>query len=771
MQESESRYRALAEATPVPTCVHRGGKIIFANLAAVSLFGATSAQDLEGKLVLDRIHPDFRQRVLAAQKRVFDGGVVAPLKDMKFLKLDGTVIDVESLGTLIVYDGEQAIQAVFHDITVRKQAEEEILRSKILLESSIESPRDMIILSLDRKYRYLYFNKTHAESMSHVFGTRPQIGDCIFDHMTSKNDIEKVKEHYDRALAGEGHIAIEEYGEDQVRYSYEIRYNPVYGEKNEIIGITSFAQNITERKQEEEELWEKTHHLGERVKELNCLYGISNLVEKPDISLEEILVGTVALIPPSWQYPEITCSRIILDSKEYRTENYKETNWRQSSDILLNGERVGTVDVNYLEKRPEIDEGPFLKEERSLINVIAERMGRIIELIKTKEEKTILEAQLQQAQKIESIGTLAGGIAHDFNNILSPIMIHSDMVMEDFPSNSPLQFNLKEIFKAGERARDMVKQILAFGRQKQQERLAVRLGSILNEVLKLVRSTIPTTIDIRHNIEAKTDTVLADPTQIHQVILNLCTNASHAMREKGGVLEIKLDDLDLNSEAIVQFDGLTPGVYLRLTVRDTGHGIDPENIGKIFDPYFTTKQVGEGSGMGLAVVHGILKSHSGDIKVESEPGKGTTFQVLLPKSEADITPVEEHKIELPRGTERILFVDDEKPAVDIIKPMLEKLGHKVTARTSSIEALEAFRNNPEKFDLVITDMTMPNMTGKELAKELMQIRSEVPIILCTGFSEQIDEDSAKEMGIRAFVMKPIVMREIVKTIRQVLDKK
>lgn len=227
----------------------------------------------------------------------------------------------------------------------------------------------------------------------------------------------------------------------------------------------------------------------------------------------------------------------------------------------------------------------------------------------------------------------------------------------------------------------------------------------------------------------------------------------------------------LTSESIIEFDGLIPGVYLRLRIRDTGHGIAPEVIGKIFDPYFTTKGVGEGTGMGLAVTHGIVKSLGGDIKVESEPGKGTTFQVLLPKSETDISPVKEHKIELPKGTERILSVDDEKSAADAIQQMLENLGYKVTARTNSIEALEVFRNSPDAFDLVITDMTMPNMTGKELAKKLMAIRSDIPIILCTGFSEQIDENKAKEMGISAFAMKPIVMSQMVNTIREVLDKK
>jgi len=330
---------------------------------------------------------------------------------------------------------------------------------------------------------------------------------------------------------------------------------------------------------------------------------------------------------------------------------------------------------------------------------------------------------------------------------------------------------LGQIFQAGERARDVVKQILAFSRKEQQERAPIRFGAVLNEAVKLLRSSIPTTIDIRHRNEAGTDIVFANHTQIHQVILNLCTNASYAMRKKGGVLEIRLDDLDIDSETVIEFDGLTPGSFLRLTVEDTGQGIDPEVITRIFDPYFTTKGIGEGTGMGLSVAHGIVKSHGGDIRVKSKPGKGTSIQVLLPICEDEISETPSgHNFQPHRGTERILFVDDEKVAVDAIQPMLESLGYKVTARTSSIEALEAFRNKPHGFDLVITDMTMPNMTGRKLAKDILSIRKDIPIILCTGFSDQIDENTAKKIGIRAFVLKPIIMGDIANTIREVLDK-
>jgi len=384
-----------------------------------------------------------------------------------------------------------------------------------------------------------------------------------------------------------------------------------------------------------------------------------------------------------------------------------------------------------------------------------------------------LEKQLRQAQKMESIGSLAGGVAHDFNNILSPIIVHSEMAMMDLPSESPLQQNIREIYKAGERARDLVKQILTFARRQENERVTLKTSQILKESIKLLRSTIPTIIDIQYEIDSEQDIVFADPTQLNQIIMNLCTNAAHAMEEKGGVLKINLTNENLDSESANEFQDLAPGHYIKLSVRDTGQGIEPQFMAKIFEPYFTTKAVGKGTGMGLALVHGIVKSHGGTVTVQSKAGKGTTFHVYLPLVEEDTGTLEtaQDVAQLPEGTGRILFVDDENAAVSVMQSMLGRLGFKVTARTSSIEALEAFRNNPQEFDLVITDMAMPNMTGKELAQELMAIRPDIPIILCTGFSEMINEKEAKEMGIRAFVMKPIVMREMANMIREVLDKK
>ena len=386
-----------------------------------------------------------------------------------------------------------------------------------------------------------------------------------------------------------------------------------------------------------------------------------------------------------------------------------------------------------------------------------------------EEEKTKLQSQLQQVQKMESIGTLAGGIAHDFNNILGIIVGNTELAMDDIPEWNPARHNLEEIRTASIRARDMVKQIMAFSRQSKEEMKPVRIGPIIKESLKLLRSSIPTTIEIYQNISSNSDTVRANPTQINQILINLCTNAAHAMGEKGGVLEVRLEDFELDVEAAIHYHDLSSGKYVRLTVSDTGTGIEPKVLERIFDPYFTTKEVGEGSGMGLSVVHGIVKIHGGGLSVMSEPGKGTIFHILLPCLEDEPEPEVKISIEMPKGREKILFVDDEKAMVNAIQPIIERLGYKVTARTSSIEALEVFRANPGRFDLVITDFTMPNMSGMELAKALLKLQSDIPIILCTGYSEHINEDKAKASGVSAFLMKPVVLDEIAHIIRKVLD--
>jgi PAS domain S-box-containing protein len=892
---------------------------------------------------------------------------------------------------------------------------------------------------------------------------------------------------------------------------------------------------IAERKRTEEALQKRTHDLNERVKEINCLYSVSYCIDKQYLLLEEKLKNMVNLIPPGWQYPEIACVRLTLEGNEYKSDNFRETPWKQSSDIITHDKKMGTIEVFYLEKKPEIYEGPFLKEERTLINAIAIELGEMIahmqaekalkaerqrfndvlemlpaylvllapdyhvpfanrffrerfgeshgrrcfeylfgrsepceacetytvlktmaphewewtgpdgrnysvfdfpftdtdgsnlilemgiditerkraeeqlraaqnynrslieaspdplvtiskdgkimdvnssteqvtglsrdhligsdfsdyftepekaregygkvfleglvrdyplaiqhvsgrttdvlynatlyrneagevqgvfaaarditkrkraqEALRQNEEllrnvlellpvgiwitdkngaithgnpaglqiwagsryvgidqygeykgwwldtgkrvepeewaaaravikgetslneeieiecfdgshKIILnsaiplrndrkeimgaiiinlditerkrtEKAVRQMQKMESLGTLAGGIAHDFNNILMPIVINTELALLDTPEDSSITNYLKVVQEAANRGKDLIKQIITFSRQKEQVKVPIEIGPVIKEALKFLRASIPKTIDIRENIEVAPSSVIADPTQIHQVLMNLCSNAAYAMREKGGVLELSLTPVEVDAEMVNRHLDLKPGPYLRLTVADTGQGMDKEVMEKIFDPFFTTKKPGEGTGMGLAVVHGIVKNHGGAITVYSEGGKGSTFNVFLPQIKSDLKTETAPLKPISTGKERILLVDDEEIQIRSVQPMLERLGYKVIGRTDVLEALEAFKEQPDAFDLVITDQTMPHLTGRDLAEELLRIRPDIPIILCTGFSEVIHEEEAKAMGIREFIMKPFSLNEMAGIIRKSLGK-
>jgi signal transduction histidine kinase/CheY-like chemotaxis protein len=380
------------------------------------------------------------------------------------------------------------------------------------------------------------------------------------------------------------------------------------------------------------------------------------------------------------------------------------------------------------------------------------------------------ERQLQQVLKIQAIGTLAGGIAHDFNNILFPIVGYTELTMDEVTQDSVAHSNLEEILKAANRAKDLVKQILTFSRQSDQERKPVKVQYIIKEAIRLLRASIPASTEIIFQIDEHCGPIKGDATQIHQVIMNLCTNAYQAMQEKGGNLEIKLTEVDIGYEETIEKIGMQPGKHVQLSVTDEGCGMDRSVMDRIFEPYYTTKEQGKGTGLGLSVIHGIVKNHGGDITVSSTPGKGTTFKVYLPMiDEVDTGIQPEPDNGAATGNERILLVDDEEQIVAMEQKMLENLGYQVTARTDSTEALEVFAKQPQDFDLVITDMTMPHMTGDQLAQKLLDIKPSLPVILCTGFNEVITEDKALSLGIQKFVMKPVVKNELATTIRTVLD--
>jgi PAS domain S-box-containing protein len=520
----------------------------------------------------------------------------------------------------------------------------------------------------------------------------------------------------------------------------------------------------------------------------------------PDIIYTLNLDGLLTYVNPAWE--RILCHKreevIGKHLLDYVRKEDAKGYLRTFKLIRDREEKIGDATVSLLDKDGSVrlfkaSCSPNFDSEGKMIGVVG--------VLKDITQERQLEVQLQQSQKMEAIGTLAGGITHDFNNILGAILGYTDLAILESNDESKIRQHLEKIQEAGHRARNLVNQILAFSRQTKQERLPVQLSSIVNEALKMLRASLPSTIEIRRDIQPDQGTVEADPTQIHQVLMNLCTNAAHAMQENGGILEIGIHNMDFGlcgadyekdeknttleghasdsmgqanqiSESQIEYLDILPGPYLKLTVRDTGIGMTPDVLGRIFDPYFTTREKAQGTGLGLSVVHGIIKSHGGSITVESEPGQGTTFHVYLPRMEYSKETADKMAASpyegMPTGHERILFVDDEEALVDIGRQMLEHLGYELVTRTSSIEALEFFKAEPDKFDLVITDMTMPNMTGEKLARAMMKIRPDIPIILCTGFSERISDENAWKIGIRKLAMKPLLMRYLAEAIREVL---
>ena len=386
-----------------------------------------------------------------------------------------------------------------------------------------------------------------------------------------------------------------------------------------------------------------------------------------------------------------------------------------------------------------------------------------------EEERSQLESQLFQAQKLETIGTLAGGIAHDFNNILGPILGYAELAMADVPVGSSTHADLEEIKTAALRAKDLVSQILLMSRRAEHETKPVQLQLIAKEALKLLRASLPTTVEIAHNIDHDTDPVEADPTQIHQVLMNLCTNAAHAMREHGGMLTVSLDMIEVGVNKAHDHASLNAGRYARLTVADTGHGMDAATIERLFEPFFTTKDVGEGTGLGMSVVHGIVTRHNGGISVASEVGKGTTFEVFLPMAERPALEDSDPDPEKLIGEERILLVDDERQVGLVTSKILERMGYHVTLKANGSEALETFSAAPNDFDLVITDRTMPGLTGIELAKAILEVRPQLPVIMCTGYADGIDHQEGHQMGFSEILLKPFEMATLGEAVRRFLD--
>ncbi len=450
----------------------------------------------------------------------------------------------------------------------------------------------------------------------------------------------------------------------------------------------------------------------------------------------------------------------------------ESTNQLRETSVSEDGTTEQVFDSE-LEKHLEIKTLPRF-DEHDRIKGMVQITRDVTDKKKSEKEHQMLQERLTQAQKMEAIGSLAGGIAHDFNNILAAVMGYTELALLDMPDDSLAIDKLEQALKASQRARKLVEQILVFGR-KTKEKLKptpIQFRLIIEEDLKFLKSTLPSTIQIRQDI-ASNGVVVADPTQLHQIMMNLCTNANHAMQENGGVLEVKLTEVNIDSSTFSGDNGtnLLPGPYIKLTVSDTGHGMTPDTTKRIFEPYFTTKAKGVGTGLGMAIVHGIVNNLEGTIEVQSDVGKGTAFHVFLPRAASVKETIQSLDINhLPIGSEQIMLVDDDPELMNISQAMLEQLGYEVVSKIKSRDALNEFRQKPDQIDLILTDMTMPEITGEKLAQEVIKIRPDIPVVLCTGYSEKIDAQKAKEIGIKAFVMKPLTLSSLAVTIREVLDK-
>jgi signal transduction histidine kinase/CheY-like chemotaxis protein len=437
-----------------------------------------------------------------------------------------------------------------------------------------------------------------------------------------------------------------------------------------------------------------------------------------------------------------------------------ETNEKQSIELPLKTKDKVPLWVRADIEADHDETGAVVQWRMVLIDISLQRQA--------EEDRKNLHDQLMQAQKMESIGNLAGGIAHDFNNILSSVMGFAEISLEEVEQGSNLEDNLHEIFTAGKRAKDLVSEIMTFSRQTNEQVKPVHIGTVVKESNHLLRLSLPSNIIIKQKLNSD-EMVMGNYALLQQVLLNLVNNAADVMEDNGGAIDVTVSDI-IADESFARKSGLgAPGNYVKITVADTGEGIPPETIKSIFEPYFTTKETGKGTGLGLATVQGTVKKYGGTITAESKPGKGTVFTVLLPATKKPEHTKPDETEDLPHGSERILFVDDEVSIVKINHQILAGLGYNVTARTSSIEALEIFQSNPNDFDLVITDMTMPNLTGDKLATELMKIRPDIPVMICTGYSKNVSSEKASELGIRAFAYKPLERADLAKMIRKVLD--
>jgi len=802
LQESEERYRAVVEDQSDLICRFLPDTTLtFVNKAYADYFGKNS-KDLLGHTFLQFIpekeHQKVKDLIISLNPKdpfgTHEHRVINSKGELRWQQWVNRAIFDES-GAIFEF------QAVGRDITDQKKAEEILRQSQEELEKRVEERtadlreanrklQEQIIsckqiekslseseekfryiteispfpISLiDSSGRYLYINKTFTEVFGYTMEDIPD-GKAWFQLAYPKPEYRREAVSFwksDLANLEKGMVSLRVFRVKCKDGSFrDIIFRPIAMEGDQWFII---YEDITKRKQAEEEVYKAKEYL-EKV-----FHSVTDSIIVTDMNTHVVTCNDASEKIFGYMKKELVGKSIKIffpDQKAFKDmiseskRKIRELGYFEG-EAMLRHKKGHMVTIAF--------KTSMLKStSKKAMGIIW--VGRdITEQKKAELAKERLETSLHQAQKMQAIGTLAGGIAHDFNNILSVILGYIELSLETIPGVSPIRSNMDEVIEACKRGKDLVRQILTFSRKVELERKPVKIQPILNEAIRFMRASLPSTIEIRQKIDPECGIVMANPTQIHQIIMNLCSNAYHSMRASGGTLEITLEEVKTDQNLKRLFQDIKDGSYLRLTVRDTGHGIEKSNLERIFDPFFTTKPPGEGSGMGLSTVHGIVQAHEGKITVESEIGKGTLFHIYFPCLGREITTKEFKSEAIPKGQERILFVDDEPSLVNTAKIILERYGYKVTAVTNTIEALEIFHGDPDAFDLVITDQTLPSMTGANLATQLRLIRPTIPIILTSGYSEVITPEKAREIGICEYIMKPFFARDLAKIIRRVLD--
>ncbi len=751
---TEEAYRNIVESSPMGMHFYElrdNDRLVFigANPAADRLLGVDN-QAYIGKTIEEAFPPLLQTEVPEMYRQAARQGILWETEQISYE--DNQIIGAFEVRAFQISPNKMA--AVFTEITNRKKIEKALEDSEQSYRLIAENVAD-VIWTMDMNFRFTFISPSIFQLRGYTVEEAMQqsIEETVLPESLSKlmalvNQKLMLIESGDDEGWSPVTFEAEQYCKDGTKTWSRNNARFLPGPNGEPVSILGVTRNITERKLAEDAL--KKSEIRYRTlfeKSTDAIFIVDRdtgrYLDTNDAALalcgrsrQELKQITMLVGMPEGAWERFDTVTDSEESKNFRSVVYQRPDGT---------ERIATLTTVPIDNRV------------------------IIGIARDITDELAMEEQLRQAQKMEAIGTLAGGIAHDFNNILSAIMGYSELALADLPPETALRNKLEVIYRSGERARELVAQILAFSRKDELVRSPVEMHMIIKDALKLLRPAIPTTIDIQTQITSKGQ-ILGDPTRLHQIIMNLCTNAYQAMLQTGGILQISFSDIELEGDAAKRIN-VPAGSYGKLTISDSGIGISSENIDRIYDPYFTTKEKGKGTGLGLAAVHGIVKSHGGIIFVESKIEKGTKFSVYLPLLAMEKNVPEKQDVsQMVGGNERILLVDDEVNILQIEKEMLEMLGYRITTKESPHDALALFKQQSEHFDLVITDMTMPKMAGDKFAENLKKIHSDTPIILCTGFSETMTKEKAESIGIKGFLMKPTTMRDLSIIIRKVLDK-